>query len=363
MDVMDKTIEKSVIMAIDDDAVILSSISATLKNTYNLRLFTSGKTALEYLSEKTVNLILLDYQMPDMTGMEILQKLQANPKTQEIPIVFLTGSVDSDHEASALELGAADYIKKPIQPRLLHTRVRLQLELQRHRKHLEALVAERTKDLNEAYNKLKVREEITLNMLAMATTMRDYNTGSHLDRTTEFVRLIVEDIYKNPCDGYTLTREEADNIIRSAKLHDLGKISIPDHILLKPGRLTDAEFEVIKTHATAGEQFLSDFARRMEDSFLDTARDITYSHHEKWNGSGYPNGLKGEEIPLSARIVAIADVYDALTTVRPYKQALSHDDSVKIILDHSGIHFDPYITKIFQRHLEDFREISEQFKS
>lgn len=349
---------KPVIMAIDDDPVVLTSLTTMLRTEYGVRPFVSGRTALDYLTRETATLILLDYQMPDMTGFEVLEQLHSNPQTQEIPVIFLTGSSDSDSEIMALEHGAVDYITKPVRPRLLLTRLRLQLELQKHRKHLEALVEERTKGLKAAYVKLKAREEITLNMLAKATDMRDHDTGGHIERTTEFVRVMVEEILNNPRPGYQLTRTEADDIIRSSKLHDLGKIAIPDHVLLKPGKLTAEEFDIVKKHPVTGEEFLSDFVHKMEDSFLDTARDISYAHHEKWDGTGYPQGLKGEEIPLPARIVAIADVYDALTTARPYKLAFSHDESVQIILSNGGTHFDPYLTQIFGRYSEEFRQIS-----
>jgi len=350
--------QRPIIVAIDDDPFILNSLTSVLKEEYGVRLFTSGRMALDFLDTQIADLILLDYRMPDMTGFEVLKALRDNPHTQEIPVIFLTGSNNSESEADALELGAADYIIKPIRPRLLLTRVRLQLELQKHRKNLEALVKDRTKSLNAAYDKLKAREEVTLNMLAKATDLRDHDTGGHIERTTEFVRVFVDDILENPRPGYNLSRTEADDIIRSSKLHDLGKIALPDHVLLKPGRLTRKEFDIIKKHPISGEQFLSDFISETDDSFLTTARDIAYSHHEKWDGTGYPLGLKGESIPLSSRIVAIADVYDALTSVRPYKDPITHEESVKIILDGSGTQFDPYLTEIFGRHTDEFRLIA-----
>jgi len=346
-----------VIIAIDDDPIILNSLVSMLKVEYSIRPFTSGRMALDFLTRQTADLILLDYQMPEMTGFEVLKALQGDSRTCEIPIIFLTGSINSESEVEVLELGAVDYITKPIRPRLLQIRVRLQLELQRHRKQLEALVEERTKSLNAAYNKLKAREDITLSMLAKATDLRDHDTGGHIERTTEFVRIITEDVLDHPHPGYHITRTVADDIVRSSKLHDLGKIAMPDDVLLKPARLTPNEFEVVKKHPLDGEQFLSGFVRKMDDSFLDTARDIAYAHHEKWDGSGYPLGLKGEEIPLSARIVAIADVYDALTSVRPYKNSFSHEESVNIILQNSGTHFDPYLVQIFERHADEFWKI------
>lgn len=349
---------KNVIIAIDDDPLILNSLASVLKEEYSVRLFTSGRAALDFLDEHEADLILLDNRMPGMTGFEVLEELQYDLSLREIPVIFLTGSDDGDSEADALERGAVDYITKPIRPRLLHTRVRLQIELQGHRKNLEALIEKRTKSLAEAYDKLKVREDVTLRMLAKATDLRDHYTGGHIERTTEFVRVIVKDILDHPCPGYTLSLTEADDIIRSSKLHDLGKIAMPDRILLKPGRLTPEEYALNQQHPAYGEEFLNDFIREMDDSFLSTARDIAYSHHEKWDGTGYPQGQKGEDIPLSGRIVALADVYDALVSVRPYKKNLSHEESVKIILEGAGTQFDPYLTEIFGRHAEEFRRIA-----
>jgi response regulator RpfG family c-di-GMP phosphodiesterase len=188
--------------------------------------------------------------------------------------------------------------------------------------------------------------------------MRDHETGGHIERTTEYVRIIVEDILDNPSDGYSFTRAEADDIVRSSKLHDLGKIAIPDNILLKDEKLTNEEFGIIKQHTTNGQQFLDYFISEMEDPFLQTARDIAHFHHERWNGSGYPRFLKGEDIPLPARIVAIADVYDALVSSRPYKKAFSHEESVEIIRESGGAHFDPYLIKIFERHAEEFKAVA-----
>lgn len=352
---------KPIIMAIDDDPLILNSLAFVLKEEYSVRLFTAGRMALEFLAEgHTADLILLDYMMPEMTGFEVLGALQDDSSLRGIPVIFLTGSDDEESEADALECGAVDYITKPIRPRLLHTRIRLQLELQQHRKNLEDLVEKRTQSLVVAYDKLKVREDVTLRMLARATDLRDHCTGGHIERTTEFVRIIVKDILDSPRPGYTLSLTEADDIIRSSKLHDIGKIAIPDHILLKPGRLTPEEFDINKGHPVCGEEFLNEFICDMDDSFLAMARDIAYSHHEKWDGTGYPQGLRGEEIPLAGRIVAIADVYDALASVRPYKKGLSHKESVKIILDGAGSQFDPYLAEVFGRHAEEFQQVAKQ---
>ncbi len=348
---------KPVILAVDDDTVILNTVISTLKGDYSVRPFTSGELALKFLANQKATLILLDCHMPGISGFEVLRRLQADAKTRDIPVIFLTGSTEGDSEVEALEMGAVDYIHKPVKPSALQTRVRLQLELQSHRRHLEAMVAEKTRHLNAAYNKLKIREDITLGLLARVTDLRDSDTGEHIERTTGLVRIIVADLLANPHPGYELTPFEADDIIKSAKLHDLGKIATPDHILLKPSRLSSDEFDTIKKHPAVGEKLLTDFIRQMEDSFLNTARDITYSHHERWDGAGYPQGIKGTEIPLSARIVAIADVYDALTSERPYKAAFSHEKSVSIIISEAGSHFDPYLVQVFERHLTDIESL------
>jgi putative two-component system response regulator len=371
-----KYLEKPVILAIDDDPLVLNTVLSTLKGEYTVVPFPSAETALNYLKTKTADLILLDCHMPVMSGFQMLEILLGDENLKEIPVIFLTGSIDGDGEAAALQLGAVDYINKPIRPQVLQTRISVQLELVNHRKNLEKMVEEKTRGLNEALVLLKSREDITLNLLARVTEMRDSETGSHIERTTEFVRIIVEDLLANPIDGYELTPEQADDIIKSAKLHDLGKIAISDSILLKPGKLSPEEFDLIKTHTEAGERLLSDTMSSMStaearcitdeqgkhimdnDNFLRTARDITYGHHEKWNGCGYPQGIKGDSIPLSARIVAIADVYDALTSERPYKKPFSHDESSQIITSDSGKHFDPHLVDIFMKHKDKFALIT-----
>ncbi len=352
--------QKPIILAVDDDAITLNTVISTLKNDYSIRPFTSGEAVLKYLTTQSADLILLDYLMPGLTGFDVLRTLQENPRYKEIPTIFLTGSIDGESEVEALEMGAVDYILKPIKPRALLTRVRLQLELQAHRKHLESMVEEKTRSLNDAYNKLKIREDITLNLLARITDLRDHDTGNHIERTTNVVRVIVEDLLENPVYGYSITSFEADDIIRSAKLHDLGKIATPDNILLKPGRLTPEEFETIKLHPVHSAELLSDFVRKMDDSFLNMAQDIAYAHHERWDGSGYPNGLVGVEIPLAARIVAIADVYDALTSARPYKKPFPHEKAIEIISESSGIDFDPYLINVFMRHETEVKGFLEE---
>jgi putative two-component system response regulator len=350
-----------VILIVDDDPVQLNTVVSILQKNYNCVPITSGKTALKFLETRTADLILLDFNMPDLSGIEVLKVIQETEHTAQIPVIFLTGVDDTEGEVSALRMGAVDYIVKPIRPAVLLTRVKAQLELSRHHKDLEYLIAERTNELWHANERLKRREDSTLSLLARITDMRDEDTGGHILRTTGYTEIIVNALRSDPAHpaGYELSEEEAQSIIKCAKLHDLGKIAIPDNILLKPAKLTPEEFEVIKKHPVYGERFFSDFIKSdSDDPFLETAREITYSHHEKWNGTGYPRGLSGADIPLSGRIVAVADVYDALVSERPYKKPFTHEKAAEIIISDSGKHFDPHLVEIFAAHQPEFIEVS-----
>jgi putative two-component system response regulator len=347
-----------VILTVDDDPIILNSILSTLKKEYTVRPFTSGETALKFLGHNRADLILLDYNMPGMSGFDVLDALQKDPRLREIPVIFLTGSVNGDDEIQALEMGAMDYLLKPIKPKSLITRVHLQLELYSYRHHLEALVEEKTEELRQTNRKLEQREKMTLDLLAMASDMRDHDTGEHIARTTGYARIIVEALVAKPVEGYALTDTKAADIIEATKLHDIGKIAMPDSVLLKPGRLTAQEFEVIKTHPVHGARMLqAALVKSDNDSLLQEALDIAHSHHEKWDGTGYPLGLKGADIPIGARISAIADVFDALTSVRPYKQAFSPRQAFDILYADSGTHFDPYLIEIVKPREKEFEAV------
>jgi putative two-component system response regulator len=324
-----------------------------------VRPFPSGKTALKYLESNNADLILLDYYMPEMTGLDVLQTLQSDDAFKDIPVIFLTGSDDESDEVGVLEQGAADYLKKPFKAPALRTRVRLQLELFRHRHHLEDLVAEQTAEIHKVNHKLAQRDHITLDLLAKASDMRDHDTGAHIERTTAYSRILVNDLLSCPKAGYELTAQQGEDIVEALKLHDLGKIAMPDNVLLKPERLTEEEFAIIRTHPTHGYEMLKNAIQKMsEDSLLLTACDITYGHHEKWNGKGYPRELAGTEIPIAARIAAIADVYDALTSKRPYKDPFSPEQSFAMMEKESGTHFDPYLIEVMLKHRDEFTHIA-----
>lgn len=351
------TSNKPIVLTVDDDPIILNAVLAALKDEYVVRPFSSGEAALGFLDKNHVDIILLDHYMPEMTGLDVLEKLQSDSKYKDIPVIFLTGSVED--EVTALESGAVDYLLKPFKPRALITRVRLQLELFRHRHQLEEMVEEKTSELRRVNKKLEQRDRITLDLLAQASDLRDHDTGAHIDRTTAYTRILVLHLVKNPKKGYEISPEYGQDIIDAVKLHDLGKLAMPDSVLLKPGKLTDEEFGIIRTHPIHGSEMLRRAIEKMEeDSLLSTALDITFGHHEKWNGTGYPGGIAGEDIPLCARITAIADVFDALTSERPYKRAFSADEAFDIIYADSGTHFDPYLIEVLKQHEEEYRAIS-----
>jgi putative two-component system response regulator len=251
-----------------------------------------------------------------------------------------------------------DYLLKPFKPGSLLTRVRLQLELYRHRHHLEELVALKTEELRTVNQKLEQRDKVTLDLLAKASDMRDHDTGAHIERVVLFTNVIVNDLLAHPRKGYEISEQYGRDIIDAVKLHDLGKLAMPDQVLLKPGKLTKEEFDIIKTHPVHGSKMLAQAIEKMgEDSLLWTALEIVYGHHEKWDGTGYPNGIKGDKIPLSARITAVADVFDALTSSRPYKRAWSPEEAFDLIYADAGKHFDPYLAEIVKRHESEFGRI------
>jgi putative two-component system response regulator len=348
---------------VDDDPIILNSILSTLKREYNVKPFTSGEMALKFLGHNMADLILLDYNMPGMSGFDVLAALQADSRLCEIPVIFLTGSVNGDDEIQALEMGAMDYLLKPFKPKSLLTRVRLQLELFKYRHRLEALVEEKTEELRQINRKLEQRDKITLDLLAMASDMRDHDTGEHIERTTGYAKIIVDALMENPTEGYILTRDRASDIIEATKLHDIGKIAMPDSVLLKRGCLTRDEFEVIKTHPLHGAKMLEAALTELgSDSLIKEAYDIAYCHHEKWNGTGYPRGLAGTEIPIGARVSAIADVFDALTSARPYKKAFTARQSFEILYKDSGTHFDPRLIEIVKNHEREFEAVMSEGK-
>lgn len=300
--------------------------------------------------------------MPQMDGYEVCRALKKDPRTAEIPVIFLTGSTDTNDEVHGFEAGAVDYITKPISPPVLLARVKTHLMLTEARhllkeqnQLLESRVEERTRELG-------MLQEATIVALASLAETRDNETANHVRRTQNYVRLLAQELRKDPDYASVITDSWLDSLYRSSALHDIGKVGIPDRILLKPGKLTPEEFEIMKTHSRLGSDAIAAAERHLgtESSFLAMAGEIALSHHEKWDGSGYPLGLAGEAIPLVARLMALADVYDALISKRVYKAAFSHEKAVSIIREGRGSHFDPRVVDAFEKVLDRFDALARQ---
>jgi len=350
--------DKSTILIVDDTPENLDVLVAVLKDDYRVKVASNGARALTLAgSDPHPDLILLDIMMPDMDGYEVCKRLQKEPATRTIPVIFVTALSDVDDEAKGLALGAVDYITKPIIPNLLKARVHTHLELKRHRDHLQELVDERTIELKRA-------REATVEAMGIVAEGRDPETGGHIHRTKLYVKVLAEELARLPGYEKELTPEKVEQMYYSAPLHDIGKVAISDLILLKPGKLSDEEFAIMKQHATIGEETIKNAQQRLGGAvLLDTAKEIAGGHHEKWDGSGYPKGRSGNDIPLSARLMALADVYDALISRRTYKEPIDHTKAVEIIKEQRGKHFDPAVVDIFLQHEQRFREIAEQYSS
>lgn len=356
---------KQVVLIVDDTPDNITLLSALLKDTYKIKIATNGVKALHIASSQpSPDLILLDVMMPEMDGYETCRRLKANPVTAEIPIIFLTAKSQVSDEEMGLTLGAVDYISKPVSPPIVLARVATQLNLVRARnllqdqnKHLESLVQDRTRKL------AKMQDAIIMAMASLAET-RDNETGNHIRRTQNYVAALARQLRHLPRFATELTEENIELLYKSAPLHDIGKVGIPDNILLKPGKLDVEEFEIMKKHTTYGRETILSVERYLGESneFLRFAREITYSHQEKWDGSGYPENLSGDAIPISARLMAVADVYDALISKRVYKPAFSHQEAIDIMRKGRGSHFDPDILDVFMRISDEFNEIAQRFK-
>jgi putative two-component system response regulator len=342
--------DKPLILVVDDTPANLSLMNDLLGTTYRIKAANSGARALKIAtSDPRPDLILLDVMMPEMDGFEVCRQLKADAYTRDIPVIFLTARSEVQDEQIGFELGAVDYITKPISPPILLSRVHTHLTLKasadllkNQNQFLELEVQRRLEEV------LDIQDVTILTMASLAET-RDNETGNHIIRTQHYVRLLALELRKDPKFEWQLDDRTVDLLFKSAPLHDIGKVGIPDRILLKPGGLTPEEFAVMKTHTTLGKLAIESAEARLGKHvpFLQCAKDIAYSHQEKWDGSGYPEGLSGDAIPLSARLMAVADVYDALITRRVYKPAFTHEVAVDIIEKGRGKHFDPNVTDAF----------------
>jgi len=355
---------KKQILIVDDAAENLKLFYGLLKNEYKVSVASSGEAALKFIDAgNSPDLILLDVMMPGLNGFEVCQRLRTHKELSHVPIIFLTGKSGEEDEKKGFEAGGSDYLTKPVSYDILTARVRTHLAAKAHAdmlidkaEYLENEVARRVRELG-------VIQDVTIQVMASLAETRDNETGGHIRRTQHYVKSLCTFLRKSPKYRDILTDSVIDMYFKSAPLHDIGKVGIPDQILLKPGRLSAEEFEIMKTHTTLGRDTIhtAEVALDVEVDFLTTAKEIAYSHQEKWDGSGYPLGLKEEQIPLSARVMAIADVYDALITKRVYKPAMPHELASKIIIEGSGSHFDPAIVDAFVHVIEDFKAIAERY--
>ncbi len=318
------------ILLVDDEPTNLRILRHILQDHYTLSFAKSGQAALELVEKEEIDLILLDVMMPNMTGIEVCQKLKQNPVTKEIPVIFVTALRDAGDEERGFEIGAVDYITKPVVPAIVLARVKNHLSLTSvaalHQTHLDLI-----------------------QRLGRAAEYKDNETGMHVQRMSRYTRELAI--------AYGFPEDYADDLMMAAPMHDIGKIGIADNILLKPGKLTAEEYEVMKTHVEIGAEILSN----PRSHLIKLAHIMALSHHEKWDGSGYPKGLSQEDIPIEGRLIAVADVFDALTSERPYKKAWSVDDAVNYIFEQSGKHFDPAIPPLLKQVLPKILKIKESF--
>ena len=352
------------VMVVDDTPQNLLLMTELLRPDYRLQVANSGERALALLAGEVLpDLILLDIMMPGLDGYEVLRRIKAAPASQAIPVIFMTAKNDVADEVLGLQLGAADYITKPISPPIVLARVRTHLSLKAaadfmrdKNDYLAAEVSRRTRQISAV-------QDVTVLALASMAEPRDNETGNHILRTQRYVKCLAMALREHPRFASTLSSDYIELLFKSAPLHDIGKVGIHDDILLKPGPLTPAEFEIMKTHTTIGFDSIvrAEKALGVTFDFLLLAKEIALSHQEKWDGSGYPQALVGDAIPLSARLMAVADVYDALISKRVYKAAMTHERAVAIMSRGRGGHFDPDILDAFLLCQDDFRAIAQQY--
>lgn len=319
---------------------------------YELLLAKNGHDALTAACESKPDIILLDINIPGKNGYEVCTELKASPRTKNIPVIFLTASTGIDNESKGLALGAVDYISKPYSTEIILARVKNHLQLKQYQDHLQELV-------QQGIRKQENIQRVTIEALAILAEYRDNETGGHIKRTRSYVRLLAQKLQNHDHFKSYLSNENIKLLYTSAPLHDIGKVGIQDSILLKPGPLTDDEMEIMKKHAYYGYQTLNDAEKKLDgESFLTIAKEMAYTHHERYDGQGYPRGLCGEDIPIPGRLMAVADVYDALISQRIYKKPMSHSKAVSIIVSERGKAFDPDVTDCFAAESESFRQIA-----
>ena len=349
------------VLVVDDTPENLTLMGALLRDHFMVKVANNGEKALKIaMSDTPPDLVLLDIMMPGLDGYEVCRRLKATAATRDIPVIFLTARSDPDDERMGLALGAVDYITKPISPPILLARVNTHLALKATADFLRDKSAYLEREVALRTLEVQAIQDVTIMAMTSLAETRDNETGNHIRCIQLYVKALAERLRNHPRFEAVLNERMIELLYKSAPLHDIGKIGIPDSILLKPGKLTVEEFEVMKTHTTLGRKAIEDAERRlgMRVAFLSVSKEIAYSHQEKWDGSGYPQGLAGDQIPVSARLMAVADVYDALINKRVYKAAFSHDQTCSTIVKGKGTHFDPDMVDAFVSIAEDFRSIA-----
>ena len=357
-----RSTDNEVILVVDDLPENLSEMGELLQDAgYRVKVAKNGLAALHLATRQPIpSLILLDILMPDMDGHEVLRQLRSDALTRDIPVIFVTARNSGEDEEWAFKAGVVDYIVKPINPSIVLARIRSQLIVRHARRWLlnqnQALEAEVERRMRE----IEQIQAISIRALANLAETRDNETGKHLQRTQEYVHLLATRLANHPRFSSTINDKYIESLTRSAPLHDIGKVGIPDRILLKPGKLDPDEWEIMKTHTSLGSDaiVLAENSMVPLPGFLTQAREIVRWHHERWDGKGYPDGLAGDNIPLSSRLMALADVFDALISKRVYKEALPFDKVRKIIAEERGRQFDPDISDTFLASCEEFEAIA-----
>ena len=335
---------QKIIFVVDDNDTNLAMAEEALENQYRVMTLPSAAKMFALIEKVRPDMILLDIEMPEMDGFEALRLLKNNVAHHDIPVIFLTGMSDADIEVRGFQLGVVDFITKPFSAPVLTNRIKTHLDI-------DELIRERTRQLQQLQNAIVFG-------FADIIESRDRETGGHVERTSKYIRILINEMINLGVYLDELKKMDTESLISSARLHDVGKIGTTDLILNKPGKLTQDEFLVMKTHTTEGEKIIDHIASRTTDAdFLHNAKLFAGYHHERWDGTGYPCGLKGLEIPLQGRIMAIVDVYDALVSQRPYKKAFTEEDSVRIIMDNAGKQFDPVIADVFYKVKDKFHAV------
>ncbi|MCL2832794.1 MAG: response regulator [Treponema sp.] len=333
------------IFVVDDNDTNLSAANDVLQEQYRVMTLPSASKMFKLLEKITPDMILLDIEMPEMDGFDALRKLKTNSLHANIPVIFLTGMTDAAVEVRGFQLGVVDFITKPFSAPVLLNRIKTHL-------HIDEIIRERTAQIQRLKNAIVFS-------FADIVEKRDHETGGHVERTSEYIEILVNAMIERGVYSSDLSNMDLESLVSSARLHDIGKITIPDSILNKPGKLNDDEFKTMKTHSAVGVEIISQMASRADDDeFLRNAKLFAGFHHERWDGNGYPYGLKEIKIPIQGRIMAIVDVYDALISERPYKKPFTADETVKIIMDNAGKQFDPIIADVFYELKDRFQVVN-----